>query len=112
MLLAARRIGVYASHLIPDFPQVTLNIRKNMQVDGRPTRGGSGASPYVPPPPALSPKGAVTWVVCPLGPPAYVDSSTATRVNNPGRPGGRAALSVSWGPSNGTANPPWDATQP
>ena len=58
------------------------------------------------------PAGAVTWVVCPLGPPAYVDSSTATWVNNPGRPGGRAALSVPRGPSNRAANPPWDATQP
>ena len=46
------------------------------------------------------------------GPPAYVDSSTATWVNNPGRPGGRAALSVPRGPSNRAANPPWDATQP
>ena len=51
-------------------------------------------------------------MVCPLGPPAYVDSSTATRVNNPGRLGGRAALSVARGPSNRAANPLWDATQP
>ena len=43
----------------------------------------------LPPPPF--PKGAVTWVVCPLGPPAYVDSSTTTRVNNPGRPRGQGS---------------------
>ena len=65
----------------------------------------------LPPPPPPS-KGAVTRVVCPLGPPAYVDSSTATRVNNPGRPRGRAALRAPRGPSNRAANPPWDATQP
>ena len=51
-------------------------------------------------------------MVCLLAPPAYVDSSTATRMNNPGMPGGRAALSVPRGLSNRAANPPWDATQP
>ena len=40
-------------------------------------------------------KGAVTRVLCALPPPpAYVDSSTTTQVNNPGRPRGRAALGV------------------
>ena len=71
-------------------------------------------NPLGDPPPARPPfpKGAVIWVVCPLGPPAYVDTSTATRVNNPGRLGGTAALSVPRGPSNRAANPPWEATQP
>ena len=60
-----------------------------------------------PPPPPRRGKGEVTRVVCPLTPPpTYVDRSTATRVNNLGKPGGRAALSVPWGPSNCAANPP------
>ena len=66
------------------------------------TSGGQTATCRPLPPPPF-PKGAVTWVVCPLAPPAYVDSSTATRVNNPGR----AALSEPQG-----ANPPLDATRP
>ena len=49
-------------------------------------------------------------MVCLVGPVAYVDSSTATRVNNPGRPRGRATLSVPRGPSNCVANPPWCTT--
>ena len=75
-----------------------------------PWRPDSHLPTPVPPP---FPKGAVTWVLCPLAPPpAYVDSSTAAPVNNPGRPGGRATLSVSRGPSDHAANPPWDAAQP
>ena len=77
-------------------------------VVGDPWRPDSHLPTPAPPPPF--PKGAVTWVVCPLAPPAYVDSSTATRVNNPGRPGGRTALTR--GHSNRAANPLWDATQP
>ena len=43
-----------------------------------------------PPPPPAS--GAVTRVVCPPGPPAYPDSSTATQDDIPGRLQGRAPL--------------------
>ena len=77
-----------------------------------PAGGGTSSQRAVSTPAPPIAKGAVTRVVCPLGPPAYVDSSTATRVNNPGRPGGRATLSVPRGPSNRAANPLWDATQP
>ena len=52
-----------------------------------------------PPPPSL-PQGAVTWVVCPPGPPVYVDSCSAARVSGPGGPQGNEALSAPWGPSN------------
>ena len=62
-------------------------------------------------PPLPMYKGGVTWVLLALPPPPHLlDSSTATRVNNPGRQQGRAALRVSRGPSNRAANPPWDAT--
>ena len=52
------------------------------------------------PPPPPSGKGAVTRVVCPPGPPVYMDSCTATRAPRPGRPQGREALGAPWGPSN------------
>ena len=78
-------------------------------VVGDPWRPDSHLPTPAPPP---LPKGSSHLGGVPSGPPAYVDSGTATRVNNPGRPGGRAALSVPRGPSNRAANPLWDATQP
>ena len=51
-----------------------------------------------PPPPP--PQGAVTRVVCPPGPPVYMDSRTAARAPRPGRPLGREALGAPRGPSN------------
>ena len=50
-----------------------------------------------PPPPCT---GAVTRVVCPPGPPVYMDSRTAARAPRPGRPLGREALGAPRGPSN------------
>ena len=52
-----------------------------------------------PPPPHPVP-GAVTRVVCPPGPPVYMDSRTAARAPRPGRPLGREALGAPRGPSN------------
>ena len=54
-----------------------------------PTPIGAGTAPP-PPPPSVG--GAVTRVVCPPGPPAYPDSSTATQDDIPGRLQGRAPL--------------------
>ena len=59
----------------------------------------------LPPPPFLT--GAVTRVVCPLGPPVYAGSSTATRAPSPGRLQGRAALSAPWSPSSCRPIAPW-----
>ena len=57
------------------------------------------------PPPFLT--GAVTRMVCPLGPPVYAGSSTATRAPSPGRLQGRAALSAPRSPSSCRLLAPW-----
>ena len=59
------------------------------------------------PPPPPTPNGAVTRVVCPLGPPVYAGSSTATQAPSPGRLQGRAALSAPWSPSSCRPSAPW-----
>ena len=60
-----------------------------------------------PPPPPPQENGAVTRVVCPLGPPVYAGSSTATQAPSPGRLQGRAALSAPWSPSSCRPSAPW-----
>ena len=56
----------------------------------------------LPPPPP-----PVTRVVCPLGPPVYAGSSTATQAPSPGRLQGRAALGAPWSPSPRRPSTPW-----
>ena len=60
-----------------------------------------------PAPPLPLPYGAVTRVVCPLGPPVYAGSSTATQAPSPGRLQGRAALGAPWSPSPCRPSTPW-----
>ena len=63
--------------------------------------------PPSPPQPGATQNGAVTRVVCPLGPPVYAGSSTATQAPSPGRLQGRAALSAPWSPSSCRPSAPW-----
>ena len=46
-------------------------------------------------------------MVCPLGPPVYADSSTATWAHSPGRPQGSAAPGAPWAPPNCHLQAPW-----
>ena len=63
--------------------------------------------PHFQPPPPPLPYGAVTRVVCPLGPPVYAGSSTATQAPSPGRLQGRATLGAPWSPSPCRPSTPW-----
>ena len=71
------------------------------------TPGGQTATCRPLPPPPPLPYGAVTRVVCPLGPPVYAGSSTATQAPSPGRLQGRAALGAPWSPSPYRPSTPW-----
>ena len=73
-------------------------------VVGDPWRPDSHLPTPAPPP---LPYGAVTRVVCPLGPPVYAGSSTATQAPSPGRLQGRAALGAPWSPSPCRPSTPW-----
>ena len=82
-----------------------------MRPSGPPGHAPEGGRHTAPPPPHPGPptRGhtTVTRVVCPLGPPVYAGSSTATQAPSPGRLQGRAALSAPWSPSSCRPSAPW-----
>ena len=85
----SRLLGDAGSHH-PKSPQVPLDpdevlspplpLPRHETPEGRCVRAPAPTQPLTQPHPPTPEKGAVTRVVCPLGPPAYAASSTATRV--------------------------------
>ena len=97
-------VGDYRLPLTPPLPPPHILARSHIH-DVEQVRTWPVRRPLLLPLPL--PNGAVTRVVCPLGPPVYAGSSTATQAPSPGRLQGRAALSAPWSPSSCRPSAPW-----